>query len=110
MLRHHELAHDDHLFALVIARILVPIGQFVAIRLTNQHRRDPDSATCAIVAHQNLVDHLGAIVDDDGDGDAEVLHVAHFLDEAALATVGDHKGTDVIRSRKLGLIFIKLFA
>ena len=110
MLWHDELTHDNNRVSLFLGRILEPVDQLVAIVRANQHRWDPDSTTCAIVAHQNLINHLGAIVDNNGDSHAQILHVPHLLHETALATASDHERTDVVLSMQLVLLVIHLLA
>lgn len=110
VLGHHKLAHDYHLLTLVIRRLLVPVDQLVAIVRANEHRWDPDATPSAIVAHQNLIDHFRAIIDNDSHSDAQILHIAHFLHETALATACDHKGADIIGAFEFVLDLVELFA
>ena len=106
MLGHHELAHEDHGLALLVASLLVPFNELLPVVLSNQHRWDTNTTTSSIVAHENLINHLWAIVHDDSYRDAKVLHVANFLDEGAISTVGDHERSDVSGAVQLELIFI----
>ena len=106
VLGHHELAHEDHGLALLVTSLLVPFNELLSVVLSNQHRWDTNTTTSSIVAHENLINHLWAIVHDDSYRDAKVLHVANFLDEGAISTVGDHERSDVSGAVQLELIFI----
>jgi len=107
---HYELAHQDQRIALIWRCIFDPIYQFVAVILANQHRGDSDTTTGAIVAHKDLINHLGSIVNDDGDSDTDVLHIADFLNEGALTTTHNHERCDIISAVNLDLWLIDFVA
>ena len=106
VLGHHKLAHEDHGLALLVTSLLVPFNELLSVVLSDQHRWDTNTTTSSIVAHENLINHLWAIIHDDSYRDAKVLHVANFLDEGAISTVSDHERSDVSGAVQLELIFI----
>lgn len=106
VLGHHELAHENHGFALFITSLFVPFNKLLSVVLSNQHRWDTNTTTSSIVAHENLINHLWAIVHDYSYRDAKVLHVANFLDEGAISTVRDHERSDVSGAIQLELSLI----
>ena len=58
----------------------------MAVCFSYQHRGNVDPVSSAVVAHDDVLDVLEAVVNNNGKCASRVLYVSHLLDECAVAT------------------------
>ena len=60
------------------------LNEHLTVSLTDEHGRDPDSSSCAIVAHDHIGDILNTRVNDDKEAGSGALRIAHLVNKSAL--------------------------
>ena len=67
--------------------LLSKLNEHVAVGLPNEHRRDPDACTGAIIAHDDIGDIFDPTVNNNEQAGAGTLRIAHLVHEGAPATL-----------------------
>lgn len=94
-LLHHELRHDGRLLQFLLACALQEVDELLAVGLAQEHGGDADAATRAVVTHDHVLYIFFVVIDYNGNRDTDVFHISDFLDERAIASLGDVEGGDV---------------
>ena len=88
---HFEIGEHHHLGQFLVGGVLQPVDELFAVLLGNEERWNSEACASSVVRHDDIVDVLLRVVDDDSNSDTSIFHVLHLFGERATTSVSDHE-------------------